>query len=139
MMKILSIQLLTSSQEVKNQYFLEREELSVFITQITATGAGAMTLPILVKKCHCPPKHVCRNISCLWRSNFSSRLPILHYNMGNVPIFLVLFLLIGSIPGVVFGVKIASKISPRRLIAIFSGVILVAAIFFDKSWDFGII
>ena len=54
---------------------------------------------------------------------------ILHYNIGNVSITLVLFLLIGSIPGVFLGVKLTSKISPRKLITVFSMIILVAAIF----------
>jgi len=63
---------------------------------------------------------------------------ILHYNMGNVPIYLVLFLLIGSIPGVFLGVKLASKISPRKMIAAFSLIILVAAIFLINR-GFGII
>ena len=108
--------------------FLGAGSIISFITQITATGAGAMTLPILVKKCHCPPKHVA-GTSVIFGVAISAVGAILHYNMGNVPIFLVLFLLIGSIPGVFLGVRIASKISPRKLIALFSVVILVAAIF----------
>lgn len=117
--------------------FLGAGGIISFITQITATGAGAMTLPILVKKCHCPPKHV-TGTSVIFGVAISAVGAILHYNMGNVPIFLVLFLLIGSTPGVFLGVKLTSKISPRRLIAIFTGVILVAAIFLI-SRAFGII
>ena len=112
--------------------FLGAGGIISFITQITATGAGAMTLPLLVKKCHCPPKHVA-GTSVMFGVAISAVGTILHYNMGNVPIFLVVFLLVGSIPGVFFGVKMASKISPRKLITIFSGIILVAAVFFDKS------
>ena len=108
--------------------FLGAGSIISFITQITATGAGAMTLPILVKKCHCPPKHVA-GTSVIFGVAISAVGAILHYNMGNVPIFLVLFLLIGSIPGVFLGVRIASKISPKKLIALFSVVILVAALF----------
>ena len=108
--------------------FLGASSIISFITQITATGAGAMILPLLVKKCHCPPKHVA-GTSVLFGVAISAIGTILHYNMGNVPITLVLFLLIGSIPGVFLGVKLTSKISPRKLIATFSVIILVAAIF----------
>ena len=108
--------------------FLGASSIISFITQITATGAGAMILPLLVKKCHCPPKHVA-GTSVLFGVAISAVGTILHYNMGNVPITLVLFLLIGSIPGVFLGVKLTSKISPRKLIATFSVIILVAAIF----------
>jgi len=108
--------------------FLGAGSIISFITQITATGAGAMTLPILVKKCHCPPKHVA-GTSVLFGVAISAVGTILHYNMGNMPIFLVLFLLIGSIPGVFFGVRLASKISPKKLIVLFSVIILIAAIF----------
>ena len=108
--------------------FLGAGSIISFITQITATGAGAMTLPILVKKCHCPPKHVA-GTSVLFGVAISAVGTILHYNMGNMPIFLVLFLLIGSIPGVFFGVRLASKISPKKLIVLFSFIILIAAIF----------
>ena len=108
--------------------FLGASSIISFITQITATGAGAMILPLLVKKCHCPPKHVA-GTSVLFGVAISAVGTILHYNMGNVPITLVLFLLIGSIPGVFLGVKLTSKISPRKLIAVFSVIILVAAIF----------
>lgn len=117
--------------------FLGASSIISFITQITATGAGAMILPLLVKKCHCPPKHVV-GTSVIFGVAISAVGTILHYNMGNVPIFLVLFLLIGSIPGVLLGVKLASKISPRKLIAIFSGIILVAAVFLINR-GFGII
>ncbi|MDH3697008.1 MAG: sulfite exporter TauE/SafE family protein, partial [Nitrosopumilus sp.] len=108
--------------------FLGASSIISFITQITATGAGAMTLPLLIKKCHCPPKHVA-GTSVLFGVAISAVGTILHYNMGNVPFLLVLFLLIGSIPGVFLGVKLTSKISPRKLIATFSIIILIAAIF----------
>ena len=117
--------------------FFGASSIISFITQITATGAGAMVLPLLVKKCHCPPKHVA-GTSVLFGVAISAVGTVLHYNMGNVPILLVLFLLIGSIPGVFLGVKLTSKISPRKLIAVFSIIILVAAIFL-LSRGFGII
>jgi len=117
--------------------FLGASSIISFITQITATGAGAMTLPLLVKKCHCPPKHVA-GTSVLFGVAISAVGTILHYNMGNVPFLLVLFLLIGSIPGVFFGVKLTSKISPRKLIVTFSMIILIAAIFLLNR-GFGII
>ena len=117
--------------------FLGAGGIISFITQITATGAGAMTLPLLVKKCYCPPKHVA-GTSVVFGVAISAVGAILHYNMGNVPIFLVFFLLIGSIPGVFLGVRMASKISPRKLIAIFSGIILVAAVFLINR-GFGIL
>ncbi|MDH3854216.1 MAG: sulfite exporter TauE/SafE family protein [Nitrosopumilus sp.] len=117
--------------------FLGASSIISFITQITATGAGAMTLPLLIKKCHCPPKHVA-GTSVLFGVAISAVGTILHYNMGNVPFLLVLFLLIGSIPGVFLGVKLTSKISPRKLIATFSIIILIAAIFLLNR-GFGII
>lgn len=117
--------------------FLGASSIISFITQITATGAGAMTLPLLVKKCHCPPKHVA-GTSVLFGVAISAVGTVLHFNMGNVPFFLVLFLLIGSIPGVFLGVKLSSRISPKKLIIVFSLIILVASIFLINR-GFGII
>jgi uncharacterized membrane protein YfcA len=117
--------------------FLGTSSVISFITQIASSGAGAMILPILVKKCHCPPKHVA-GTSVLFGVAISAVGTILHYNMGNVPFLLVLFLLIGSIPGVFLGVKLTSKISSRTLIAIFSVIILIASVFLI-SRAFGII
>lgn len=117
--------------------FLGASSVISFIAQITSSGAGAMMLPVLVRKCHCPPKHVA-GTSVLFGVAISAVGTILHYNMGNVPIFLVLFLLIGSIPGVFLGVKLTTKISPRKLIATFSVIILAASVFLI-SRAFGII
>ena len=99
-----------------------------FITQITATGAGAMTLPILVRKCHCPPKHVA-GTSVVFGVAISAVGATLHYTMGNVPLHLVGLLLVGSIPGVIVGVKMANRISGRKLIIVFTAIIMVAAVF----------
>ena len=117
--------------------FLGTSSVISFITQIASSGAGAMILPILVKKCHCPPKHVA-GTSVLFGVAISAVGTILHYNMGNVPFLLVLFLLIGSVPGVFVGVKLTSKISPRKLITSFSALILVASVFLI-SRAFGVI
>jgi uncharacterized membrane protein YfcA len=117
--------------------FLGTSSVISFITQIASSGAGAMMLPVLVKKCNCPPKHVA-GTSVLFGVAISAVGMILHFNLGNVPIFLVIFLLIGSIPGVFLGVRLISKISPRKLIATFSVIILVAAIFLINR-GFGII
>ena len=117
--------------------FLGTSSVISFITQIASSGAGAMILPILVKKCHCPPKHVA-GTSVLFGVAISAVGTILHYNMGNIPFLLVLFLLIGSIPGVFLGVKVTSKISSRKLISIFSSIILIASVFLI-SRAFGII
>jgi len=117
--------------------FLGTSSVISFITQIASSGAGAMILPILVKKCHCPPKHVA-GTSVLFGVAISAVGTILHYNMGNVPFLLVLFLLIGSVPGVFLGVKLTSKISPRKLITAFSVLILVASVFLI-SRAFGVI
>ena len=108
--------------------FLGTGSIVSFITQITATGAGAMTLPILIKKCHCPPKHVA-GTSVVFGVAISAVGVTLHYTMGNVPIYLVGLLLIGSIPGVILGVKLAGRISGRKLIIVFTGIIMVASIF----------
>ncbi|MGY5149867.1 MAG: sulfite exporter TauE/SafE family protein [Candidatus Nitrosopumilus sp. bin_68KS] len=117
--------------------FLGTSCIISFITQIASSGAGAMILPVLVKKCHCPPKHVA-GTSVLFGVAISAVGTILHYNIGNIPFLLVLFLLMGSIPGVFLGVKLTSKISPRKLIATFSMIILIAAIFLLNR-GFGII
>lgn len=108
--------------------FLGTSSVISFITQIASSGAGALILPILVKKCHCPPKHVA-GTSVLFGVAISAVGTILHYNMGNIPFLLVLFLLIGSIPGVFLGVKLTSKISSKKLITIFSVIILIASVF----------
>jgi len=117
--------------------FLGTSGVISFITQIASSGAGAMMLPVLVKKCNCPPKHVA-GTSVLFGVVISAVGTILHFNLGTVPIFLVVFLLIGSIPGVFFGVKLVSRISPRKLIAIFSMIILAAAVFLLNR-GFGVI
>ena len=108
-----------------------------FITQITATGAGAMTLPILVKKCHCPPKHVA-GTSVVFGVVISAVGATLHYTMGNIPLHLVGLLLLGSIPGVIIGVKMANKISGKKMIIVFTAIIMVAAVFLI-SRAFGIV
>lgn len=137
---------ISNSLDLKNHSRFTRGEKSIFviagaiigfITQITATGAGAMILPILVKKCHCPPKSVA-GTSVLFGVAISAVGTILHFNMGNIPFFLVLFLLIGSIPGVFLGVKLTTKISPKKLIVIFSMIILISALFLINR-GFGII
>ena len=117
--------------------FLSTGGIVSFITQITATGAGAMTLPILVRKCHCPPKHVA-GTSVVFGVAISAAGATLHYTMGNVPLPLVGLLLIGSIPGVIIGVKMANRISGRKLIMVFTAIIMFAAIFLI-SRAFGII
>ena len=117
--------------------FLGTSSVISFISQIASSGAGAMMLPVLVKKCNCPPKHVA-GTSVLFGVAISAVGTALHFNLGNIPIFLVIFLLIGSIPGVFFGVRLVSKISPRKLIVTFSIIILVAAIFLLNR-GFGII
>jgi len=117
--------------------FLGASGVISFITQIASSGAGALMLPVLVKKCNCPPKHVA-GTSVLFGVVISAVGTVLHFNLGNVPIFLVMFLLIGSIPGVFLGVRLASKISPRILITTFSVLILVAAIFLLNR-GFGVI
>jgi len=108
--------------------FLGTGGIVSFITQITATGAGAMTLPILVKKCHCPPKHVA-GTSVVFGVAISAVGATLHFTMGNVPLHLEGLLLAGSIPGVVIGVKLTNRISGRKLITVFTFIILVAAVF----------
>jgi len=117
--------------------FLGTSGVISFITQIASSGAGAMMLPVLVKKCNCPPKHVAGTL-VLFGVVISAVGTVLHFYLGNVPIFLVMFLLIGSIPGVFLGVRLVSKISPRKLIATFSMIILVAAIFLLNR-GFGVI
>jgi len=117
--------------------FLGTGGIVSFITQITATGAGAMTLPILVRKCHCPPKHVA-GTSVVFGVAISAVGATLHYTMGNVPLPLVGLLLAGSIPGVIVGVKMTNRISGRKLIIAFTGIIMIAAIFL-LSRAFGIL
>lgn len=98
-----------------------------FIIQITATGAGAILLPVLVKMLR-SPRHAAGTsvISGLVMAGVGASL---HYTLGNVPIYLVALLLIGSLPGVMLGVRIASTVSPRKLILIFTAIIFWAAIF----------
>lgn len=117
--------------------FLGMSGIVSFITQIASSGVGAMMLPVLVRKCNCPPKHVA-GTSVFFGVIISAVGTIFHFNLGGVPIFLVMFLLVGSIPGVFLGVKLVSKIPPRKLIVIFSILILIASIFL-LTRSFGII
>jgi uncharacterized membrane protein YfcA len=97
-----------------------------FMMQISSVGAGTILVPVLLKVVR-SPKHVA-GTSVIFGLVASFIGALLHYTLGDVPIYLVAFLLIGSMPGVLLGVRIASTISPRKLTFIFAIIILAAGL-----------
>jgi uncharacterized membrane protein YfcA len=100
--------------------------LVTFIIQISSVGAGAILVPVLLRVVR-SPKHVA-GTSVTFGLVVSFIGALLHYTFGNVPIFHVVFLLVGSMPGVLLGVRIASTISPRKLSLIFAILILASGL-----------
>jgi uncharacterized protein len=97
-----------------------------FMMQISSVGAGTMLVPVLLKVIR-SPKHVA-GTSVIFGLAVSFIGSLLHFQLGDVPIYLVTFLVIGSFPGVLLGVRIASTVSPRFLTLIFSIIILAAGL-----------
>lgn len=97
-----------------------------FMMTISSVGAGTILVPVLLKVVK-SPKHVA-GISMIFGLVASILGSVLHYSLGELPIYLVAFLLAGSLPGVTLGVKIASTTRPRKLTFIFSIIILVAGL-----------
>ncbi len=98
-----------------------------FVTQITSTGAGAILLPLLIRVIRYPK--YAAGTSVIVGVAISAVGAILHYSLGNVPIYLVFVLLIGSLPGVFIGIKFTSMISFRRLMIILISIILGSSMF----------
>jgi uncharacterized protein len=100
--------------------------LVTFIIQISSVGAGAILVPVLLRVVR-SPKHVA-GTSVTFGLVVSFMGAVLHYTFGNVPIIIVAFLLAGSVPGILLGVRIASTTSPRKLSLMFSILILVSGV-----------
>ena len=96
-----------------------------FIMQITSVGAGTILVPALLKVIR-SPRHVA-GTSVLFGVVSTAVGTALHGGAGNVPWALVGILLIGSIPGVKLGVRVASTVSAQKLTTIFTVVIFTAA------------
>jgi uncharacterized membrane protein YfcA len=94
--------------------------------QISSVGAGTILVPVLLKVVR-SPRHVA-GTSVIFGLAVSFTGSLLHYTLEDVPIYLVVFLVIGSIPGVILGVRIASSASPYILTLIFSIIILAAGL-----------
>jgi uncharacterized membrane protein YfcA len=97
-----------------------------FMMQISSVGAGTILVPVLLKVVR-SPRHVA-GTSVIFGLAVSFTGSLLHYTLEDVPIYLVVFLVIGSIPGVILGVRIASSASPYILTLIFSIIILAAGL-----------
>lgn len=97
-----------------------------FIIQFSSIGAGAFLTPTLLKVLR-SPKHVA-GTSVTFGLVIALLGGLLHYSSDSVPMDLVAFLLVGSIPGSVLGVRIASTASPRKLFLIFTILILVSGL-----------
>jgi hypothetical protein len=103
-----------------------------FVYQISGLGAASIMLPVLVKTLRSPKLAAgTMGIYGLVAASFGT---VLHYSMDNIPFLVVAFLLIGSIPGVLLGVRWVSIISPRKLITIFAGLIFMGGVFLLIKW-----
>jgi len=102
-----------------------------FMMQMASVGAGTILVPVLLKVVR-SPKHVA-GTSVIFGLAASLIGVLFHYNLENLPVALVVFLLVGSLPGTLLGVRIASTTSPRKLILIFSILILIAGLLILKD------
>jgi uncharacterized membrane protein YfcA len=97
-----------------------------FMIQITSVGAGAFLTPVLLKVLY-SPKHVA-GTTVTFGLFVAITGALLHFTLEDVPIYLVAVLLVGSIPGSLLGVRIASTTPPRKLTLIFAIIILAAGL-----------
>jgi len=103
-----------------------------FIYQISGLGAASMMLPVLVKTIRSPKLAAgTMGIYSLIAASFGM---LLHYSMDNIPFVVVALLLVGSIPGVLFGVRWVTVISPKKLVAIFAVLIFLGGVFLLIKW-----
>jgi uncharacterized membrane protein YfcA len=97
-----------------------------FIIQISSVGAGAILVPVLLRVVR-SPKHVA-GTSVTFGLVVSFIGALSHFAIGDIPMYIVAYLLIGSIPGVVLGVRIASSTPPYKLRLIFSILIFASGL-----------
>ena len=97
------------------------------IYQISGLGAVSMMLPVLVKTLHSPK--IAAGTMALFGVFAAFVGTTLHYSMDTISFESLLFLLAGSIPGSIIGVKLVDKISARKLLFVFSLIIFFSGIF----------
>jgi uncharacterized membrane protein YfcA len=97
-----------------------------FMIQISSVGAGVIVTPVLLKVIRSPRHAAGTTVTFGLVVSFIGTL--LHYTFGTVPIYLVVFLLVGSIPGIILGVRITTIIPPRKLSFLFAIIILAAGL-----------
>ena len=98
-----------------------------FIAQITSAGTGPMFLPLIVKIMVSPKKSAATlTIIGVLVAAVGA---LLHYSIGTVTPSLVLLLIIGAVPGVLFGIRIATLFTARKTIFIFTILTAAAAAF----------
>ena len=100
--------------------------LDSFIIQLTSIGGGVFMTPILLKVLH-SPKHVAG--TNLAFGLFAALVGVfLHFSIEDSPLYLVMFLVIGSIPGSYLGVRVATFTNPKKLVLLFAFIIFLAGI-----------
>jgi len=96
------------------------------LLQLTSIGTGSLVMPYLMKLLNSPRKMVGTSILYgLIASIFAS---ILHISLDTIRFDIVMLLLIGSIPGILFGIKFNDRIQINQLRYILSLLILASAI-----------
>jgi len=100
--------------------------LDSFIIQLTSIGGGVFMTPILLKVLH-SPKHVAG--TNLAFGLFAALVGVfLHFSIEDSPLYLVMFLVAGSIPGSYLGVRVATYTNPKKLVLLFAFIIFLAGI-----------
>jgi len=105
-----------------------------FFIQMTSIGAGAILVPFLMKALN-SPRHVA-GTSVLYGLAVTALGSALHFTLGNVWAWLVLLLVLGSIPGMYIGVKVTKIAHPLAMAYIFALLILgVGLMLLHKAWN----
>lgn len=93
---------------------------------ITSVGAGSMLMPYLMKKLRSAREIVGTDLTFGFFTTVVATL--LQLNLGNVLFQPLLFLLAGSIPGTILGVRFNERVHVQHLRAILATIIIIAGI-----------
>jgi len=108
-------------------FLLSGGVLVTFVTQITSSGAGAMLLPLLIRIIRSPK--FAAGTSVVVGVAISGAGALFHFALGNIEMHLLITLMIGSIPGVLLGIKIGSVVSFQKIMTIMAIIVVIAAVF----------
>jgi uncharacterized membrane protein YfcA len=96
------------------------------IVQITSIGSGSLLMPYLMKVLNSPRRMVGTDL--LYGLIITAFAASTQFAVGNVQLYILAYLLVGSIPGIILGVRLSDRISTRPLRAILSLLILTSGI-----------